>query len=321
MLADVRRRFEPFTAGEMRTRLIAFFVFGVALTVLVWEIDAKQGLGLFSQYSSQTLFAPLLAGYLLVNERRGIFAAPRYSVVRALQLTAVAVMLGLLGLYFGLHSQPYLFSSLLLLGAIVLFVAAFVACFGETAALRAIFPLSMLVMMIPLPDSFVDAIITLLRVQSTRLTEIMLSACGIPVYRDGFLLTLPGVTIEVAKECSGINSSVALAITMILIARQSLHANWRRCLLVLASIPLSVIKNALRITILTVLALRVDPSFLTGKLHHQGGFFFYLLAMSLMYPVWKIIKHGDQPSASQDKGFVLSGQTLASQDSPIQLRR
>jgi len=321
MLADVRRRFEPLTTVAMRTRLIAFSVCGIALTGIVWAIDARQGIGLFSEYSSQTFFAPLLAGYLLLNERRDIFAAPRYSIVRALQLAVVAVIVGLLGRYFGLHSQPYLFSSLLLLSALVLLVAAFVACFGETAALRAIFPLSLLVMMIPLPGGFVDAIINLLRVQSTWLSEVMLSACGIPVYRDGFLLALPGVTIEVAKECSGINSSVALAITMILLARQSLHANWRRCLLVLVSVPLSVIKNALRITILTVLALRVDPSFLTGKLNHQGGFFFYLLAMALMYPVWKVIRHGDKPSAIQDKGFVLSGQALASQDSPIQLRR
>jgi hypothetical protein len=52
---------------------------------------------------------------------------------------------------------------------------------------------------------------------------------------------------------------------------------------------MSIVKNAIRIVILTMLAIRVDPSFLTGRLHHQGGFVFFLLTLAIMYPIWKML--------------------------------
>lgn len=88
------------------------------------------------------------------------------------------------------------------------------------------------------------------------------------------LMPLPGVTIEVEKECSGINSSVALLLTALLLAHQTLSATSRRILLVLLTLPISIIKNAVRIVTLTLLALDVDRSFLTGHLHHDSGFVF-----------------------------------------------
>jgi exosortase/archaeosortase family protein len=70
-----------------------------------------------------------------------------------------------------------------------------------------------------------------------------------------------------------------------------LCSQWRRILLVVISLPLSVAKNGLRIFVLGFLAVRVDPSFLTGRLHHQGGVIYLLIALAvILVLVWILNK-------------------------------
>ena len=69
-------------------------------------------------------------------------------------------------------------------------------------------------------------------------------------------------------------------------------------LLVLLSFPLSVIKNGIRIAALTLLSIYVDPGFLTGRLHHEGGFVFFLVAMLILWPVLLWLKKSEKPRGS-----------------------
>jgi exosortase/archaeosortase family protein len=69
-------------------------------------------------------------------------------------------------------------------------------------------------------------------------------------------------------------------------------------LFVLLSIPLSVIKNGIRIATLTLLSIYVDPSFLTGSLHRKGGFVFFLMALLILLPVFLWLKKSDRPHTS-----------------------
>jgi len=98
-----------------------------------------------------------------------------------------------------------------------------------------------------------------------------LSAVGLPVAEDRTLLTIPGLTVEVARECSSIRSSLMLVVTTMVLTQTLLRSAWKKALVIAIAIPLSVAKNGLRIFVLAMLATRVDRSYLTGRLHHQGG--------------------------------------------------
>jgi exosortase len=187
-----------------------------------------------------------------------------------------------------------------LLAVFLMIIGGFVASYGANAFRSAIFPFLLLALMLPLPSRVIEKIVYFLQAGSTQLSYSMFSMVGIPVRREGFLLHLPGLTIEVAKECSGINSSVALLITMLLVACETLRTTSRRVILVLLAIPLSLVKNAVRIVTLTLLAMYVDRSFLTGRLHHQGGFVFFLVALALMYPVWKLLQRTEQKKSHHE---------------------
>jgi exosortase/archaeosortase family protein len=58
-------------------------------------------------------------------------------------------------------------------------------------------------------------------------------------------------------------------------------------------LPIAVIKNAIRIVALSLLAMHVDQSFLTGQLHHEGGFVFFLLALGLLAPLFVLLKRSE----------------------------
>jgi exosortase len=105
---------------------------------------------------------------------------------------------------------------------------------------------------------------------------------GVPFLRDGMVFRLPGQAIEIAKECSGIRSSLALMLTTLLAGYLNLRSNTHRILLTAIAIPLAILKNGIRITALTILAVRVDPGFLTGRLHAEGGVVFFVIALLLL---------------------------------------
>jgi exosortase/archaeosortase family protein len=105
---------------------------------------------------------------------------------------------------------------------------------------------------------------------------------------------VPGVTIEVAKECSSIRSSIALFITCLLAAHLYLRTAWKKLVFVVLGLLLSVVKNGIRITTLTLLSVYVDPDFLSGRLHRQGGFVFFLVALLMLLPVFWWMEKSDK---------------------------
>jgi exosortase len=240
-------------------------------------------------YSSHIVFVPLISIYLIWSGRKNIFSSAEYAVSRGVQV----IIIGLLAAFGALLIPSDATDFLIVLSTLLLIVGGFIGFFGATSARRAFFPLGILILMLPLPGIILEKMIGFLQSQSAELTYWMFTALHVPVLRDGFVLSFPGVTIEVARECSGINYSVALLILMILFAHETLRSNWRRLILVLLVVPFSIVKNAIRIVTLTMLSIKVDPGFLTGRLHHEGGFVFFLIALGLMFPLWKILQKGE----------------------------
>lgn len=242
----------------------------------------------FEEHSSQWIL-PLCVVYLIYSSRKEIFSSTEY----ALSPIALFAPLAFGTLLLKRFAQPANSELLGLLSVLLLIVGGFWCCYGNSATRRAAAPLCLLGLMLPIPTKIADESVSLLQAGSTTLSAALFSVLGVPVYREGFFLTVPGITIEVAKECSGINSTIALFITMLFVGFQTLKTTSSRVALLLLSIPLSVLKNSIRITTLTILALRVDRGFLTGRLHHQGGFVFYLISLLLMYPVWKFLRKAE----------------------------
>lgn len=88
----------------------------------------------------------------------------------------------------------------------------FLFSFGAGCFRRDLFALVMLLFMVPLPTVLLDTVIGFLPRSSADVVELLFSALGIPVIREGFIFNLSNFTIFIAEECSGIRSFLALVI-------------------------------------------------------------------------------------------------------------
>jgi len=183
--------------------------------------------------------------------------------------------------------------SLNILALVAWWMGAFIFSFGSRAFRRALFPLCFLLGMVPLPQLVLDPLVGLLQQGSTTSAHWLFAAAGIPVQQTGTLVHLPGLTLEVAPECSSIRSSMMLLVTTMFLAQLLLVSSRRKMAVVAAAIPLSVLKNGLRIFTLGTLATKVDPGFLTGRFHRQGGIIFFLIALAGIFLLFWILRRGE----------------------------
>jgi exosortase len=223
---------------------------------------------------------------LFYVEKQRIFAKVAYSP----QGAALFVVFVATFAYFASHAEQMDASNYISL-SVLLFagcsITAFLFCYGSSALRAGAFPLFFLILMTPLPDGFRNRTITFLQYGSAEVTDWFFTAAGIPFTRAGVILALPTVTIEIAQECSGIRSSLILIISGLILGHLFLRSGWSKLALVVLLIPFTIIKNGIRIFTLSTLGMYVDSSFLTGRLHHEGGIVFFALALAgLWIVVW-----------------------------------
>lgn len=140
------------------------------------------------------------------------------------------------------------------------------------ARLRALaFPLGLLVFTAPLPTALRAAAETALQHGSAAVATGLLELGGVPVYAEGLSLHLPWVTLAVAPECSGLRSSLALLIATLVAGRLFLRRPHHIAVLALAIVPLSLLRNGLRIFALGALSGRWGNWVLVSPLHQHAG--------------------------------------------------
>jgi exosortase len=257
----------------------------LALLVFLSPVLALVRLSLSQDDSSYLVIIPLISAALLYLDRDGI--PPQTCGDK--KLSAIFLFLAAIIPLFLNYSAGTAGSDLRLSGwilAIVLvWIAGFAFLFGKAALRAAYFPFLFLLLMVPIPNFLLDRIILLLQQGSAWITGILFDIAGVPVLREGLVFHLAKVSIEVAKECSGIRSSMALFIVALLVAHFRLRNFSNKVLFVVFGLFLMILKNGVRIATLTLLAVYVNPDFLFGRLHHQGGVVFFVLALLLLLPL------------------------------------
>jgi exosortase len=242
-------------------------------------------LSLSSDTYSHILVIPLLSVGLIYMEREAILRMTGGKSRIPAIFFSIGVLLYALARQFGFSNSENGSLALAILGFLFLIWSGFSWVYGSRAFRAGLFPLLFLFLMLPLPVPVIDRFILWLQWGSADVTSWIFHATGTPVVRNGLFFTLPGVTIEIAKECSGIRSATALLITCLAAGYLLLRLPWTRAVLMLATVPVLILKNGIRITTLTLLAVHVDPSFLEGRLHRQGGVVFFAIGLLMLLPV------------------------------------
>jgi exosortase len=245
------------------------------------------------EYTHLLLILPISAS-LIFSERELLKPATEPALGLGWSLLIVAILVG----GFSRTSLADVQLSLSMLAIVIWWVGSFILCFGSRVARLFLFPLCFLFWLVPIPTPLLERIIAIWQHGSAISASLMFSALGIPNTQDGVMLSIPGLNLEVAQECSSLRSSLMLIVTSMVLAQLFLQSFWRKTVVVLAAIPLSIAKNGVRIFTISMLGTRVDPGFLHGNLHRHGGIVFFLLALFAVVLLLWLLGRSESPHSA-----------------------
>ena len=225
---------------------------------------------------------PPVSGFFLYARRGEISAVARYAPLYGVPVAAVGTILYFVAARQAAVPGGYDYLSLAALSAVLVFAGGFISLYGVKALRAASFPLLFLVFMVPVPDGLMGRIVGFLQSGSTEAAYGIFRLAGVPVVRDGFTFYLSGMSVEVAEQCSGIHSGISLFITAVIAAHLFLRKGSRKAVLLLAVLPITIVKNGMRIFTLAVLGAYWDPRVLDSQLHKKGGIPFFIVALLLL---------------------------------------
>jgi exosortase len=281
------------TTSNSRKRWIAFGTWA-ALVLLLFSkpIYELAQLALRDDTYSHILLIPLISAWLLYTESTRPESVGSFAIWPAIAFLLPGILLAIFPSQCD-SCSPKDRLRVYVLALVLLLIGGFVSILGTAKARASFFGLAFLLFAIPIPDAFLHRIIYWLQAGSAAIAEVFFNLSGAPVLRDGFVFRLPKISIEVAEECSGIRSSLALLILALLVAHFSFRPLWKKMVFVLAGLCMMLVKNGIRIAALTLLANYVNPNFLYGRLHHQGGIVFFLIGLGLLLPVFWWLRKGE----------------------------
>ncbi len=263
-------------------------IFAILLSTLAlfWSpLAALASLSVQDDRNIEVVLGPILCLFLIYRERAKIFSEARFSPRLGIPPLSLAMLFGLVLLRYPASGDKSRSLLAAIFAVVLVWMAAFVLCYGIRSFKAALFPLCCLFLTIPVPPAWLDGIAVALQHASADVSYALLRLIGIPVFRQGMRFSLPGLDVEVAPECGGIRACLVFVIMGILISRVYLHSNWRRWALVIMTIPIAIFKNAVRIVILSSLGVYVNRAVLDSPLHHRGGPVFALIGVALFVPL------------------------------------
>jgi exosortase len=236
--------------------------------------------------SSHGFFVPLFSLFVVWRDRSRLDRLSRNP--SSWGLLIIAFSLGLLVLFLSRVSL-----QILIAGMVVLF-------FGWNYFRAVLFPWAVLIFMIPIPAIVFNQITLPLQMLASKVAAFGLPLFGVPVFREGNIISLPEMRLEVAEACSGIRSLVSLVTLAIIYGYLVEETAWGRIFLVLAAVPIAVLTNTLRIIGTGLLVQYWDPSKAEGFFHIFSGWLIFLGSMAMLVLLHRSLSWVDRKRRRHD---------------------
>lgn len=232
---------------------------------------------------SHGFIVPAFVIFLIWQDRSHLARVPRRASWAGLWVICGSLLMLIAGV---LAAELFLSRSSLLF-----LVAGLLILFQGWPRFRAILlPWLMLFLVIPIPAIILNQITFPLQILASKLASFLLASFGVPVLREGNVIRLPAMSLEVAEACSGIRSLLSLG-TLAIVFGYFMERNVVvRALLAIASIPIAVAANALRIVGTGLMVRFWDPEKAEGFFHVFSGWLIFLLSLGMLLALHQLIR-------------------------------
>lgn len=231
---------------------------------------------------SHGFLVPLFSIFLIWDQRKTLSALPVKPTWGGLPLVVVALSVLILGVY-GVE----LFTSRI---SFILLISGLVWTFLGAAWLKQLrFPILVLLLAIPFPNIIFNQITFPLQLLASSVASGILTLLGVPVLHEGNVIELPVMKLEVAEACSGIRSLMSLFTLAVFYGYFLEKSTTRRVILALASVPIAVAANALRIVGTGLCVQYWDPVKALGFFHEFSGWVMFVISLGFLYLVHRLM--------------------------------
>jgi exosortase len=259
-------------------------VVAILLCVLYYRVAIKL---VYDWYSlpdySHGFLVPLFAVFLVWDKRKVLSTTPIKQTWAGISLVVLSIAVLILGVY-GVE----LFTSRI---SFVMMLTGLVWTFFGWAMVRALrFPLLVLILAIPFPAIVFNQITFPLQLLASKIASDVLPLLGVPTLHEGNVIELPVMKLEVAEACSGIRSLMSLFTLSVFYGYFLEHSNGRRMVLALASIPIAVAANVVRIVGTGLCVQYWDPEKALGFFHEFSGWVMFVISLACLYLVHRLMR-------------------------------
>jgi exosortase len=213
--------------------------------------------------------------YIIWQNRAGLANLPVEPGRAGKSLVALTILFYILSYKAGIATLSSL-SLVLTIWAIVW------ALLGKAIFKTVLFPLALLLLMIPVPAQFFSMATIPLQLMVSKGSAVIVKMLDIPVLREGNVIHLPGRTLEVVQACSGLRSLMSLVTLCAIFGYMTLSSNILRGLLIGGSIPAAVLVNIFRVILMVLSFYYLEFDLTSGTPHTVFGVIVFLLALSIV---------------------------------------
>jgi exosortase len=259
-----------------RTLIVAVSAATLSFVLAYWQVIRKLVYDWSNDenYSHGFLIVPIALYF--VWERRQLLSDQPLKP----SATGLVVLAGSLSLLVAGTLGAELFLTRLSIIGTVIGMTLFALGAGHLRILA--FPISFLMLMIPLPLIIFNQIAFPLQLVASQFGEWTLRVFSIPVLREGNVIVLANTRLEVAEACSGIRSLISLLTLGIVLGYFTDPRTWVRWLIALATVPVAIAANGIRVAGTGVASHYVGAEAATGFLHTFSGWLMFVLAAALL---------------------------------------
>ena len=270
--------------------IYVFLLGGLYFSTLQWLINKDWAR---PDYSYGYLI-PLIVAYLIWETRASLFSVPSRSSWKGLILFLPGICLFWLGELGGEFFTQYLSLWSIVVGLLWLNM-------GEKRVKEMLFPLVLALAMFPLPSFFNNRITLYLKLISTTIGVKIMRLFGMTAFQDGNIIDLGFTQLQVVDACSGLRYLFPLIVLGILMAYFFRSHWWKKGLIVLSTIPITIFTNSLRIALTGILSQKFGTKAVEGFFHDFEGWLIFMVAFALLALEMLILaKLFPEPSVDSD---------------------
>jgi exosortase D (VPLPA-CTERM-specific) len=224
---------------------------------------------------SHGIIIPVLSAWMIWRQRAQLRQLPFTGSWWGLALIVIGLALRFVGHMTTMHTFEHYAFLFVIYGAVL-------SLTGMTLFRRLAMPLGILIFAIPLPTFFNNALSLNLQLLSSQVGVAIIRAAGISVLLEGNVIDLGTHQLEVAEACSGLRYLFPLMTLAFIVAYLMRGPLWKRILVVVASVPISVLMNSLRIGFVGITVEKWGMQMLEGTLHDFEGWLIFMLSTAAL---------------------------------------